>query len=323
MQYIVLDLEWNQPLSYNSAAYKSVGGKLMFEMIQIGAVKVNQEMQIVDSFSQLISPKHYVRLHPRIARITHISQEDLAEAPDFTEALNAFAAWCGEDYALLTWGCDDASVLDQNMSFYKVETPLSKVYDIQQLFGKVIGNTKERKGLKAAMEMLQIDPDEEGKPFRNAVNDAYYTALVFSRMPQPRQVLEYPVTPKKLKHLDRTKKESQAILRVRSIQDALQSSAVMTPPCPICGKRLPVTEGYVKQGENKFMALADCEKHGLVFIRLQFSKNEEGKRIMTRGASLSEEQAPSYVHTKHLQWRIKMENQQAEEKSREASSGGA
>ena len=31
MDYIILDLEWNQPLSYNSSAYKSVGGKLLFE----------------------------------------------------------------------------------------------------------------------------------------------------------------------------------------------------------------------------------------------------------------------------------------------------
>ena len=31
MDYIILDLEWNQPLSYNSSAYKSVGGKLLFK----------------------------------------------------------------------------------------------------------------------------------------------------------------------------------------------------------------------------------------------------------------------------------------------------
>ena len=44
MDYIILDLEWNQPLSYNSSAYKSVGGKLLFEMIQIGAIKLNDRL---------------------------------------------------------------------------------------------------------------------------------------------------------------------------------------------------------------------------------------------------------------------------------------
>lgn len=305
MQYIVLDLEWNQPLSYHSPAYKSVGGKLLFEMIQIGAVRVDEQLRVVDSFSQLIAPQHYVKLHPRIQRITHISPEDLAGAPDFNAAVAAFAAWCGEDYALLTWGCDDISVLDQNMSFFQSETKLAKIYDIQRLFGEVIGNSKERTGLKAAMEHFEIHPDET-LPFHNAVNDAYYTALVFAHLPAPQRVLEYPLTPKKLQHLDRSKRESQAILRVRSKQDALKSSAAMNPPCPICGKRLHVEEGYVPQGEYRYMALADCPAHGLVFVKLQFGKNEEGKRVMTRSASLSEEQSAPYVHTKHLQWRQKV-----------------
>ena len=313
MQYIVLDLEWNQPISYHSPAYKSVGGKLLFELIQIGAVKVDESLRVVDSFSQLIQPQHYVKLHPRIARITHISQDELADAPLFNEAVDAFAKWCGEDYILLTWGCDDISVLSQNMAFFHCETPLSKFYDAQRLFGDVIGNAKERKGLKAAMELLEIDPDEEGKPFHNAVNDAYYTALVFAKMPCPEKVTDYPLTPRKLQHLDRAKKESIAILRVRSLRDGLKSAAAMKPPCPICGKHMEVPEGYVLQRNDQYVALADCAQHGLAFVKLSFSKNDEGKRIMTRASSLSDEQSAPYVHTKHLQWAQKIAAQQAAE----------
>ncbi|NCB06388.1 MAG: exonuclease, partial [Clostridia bacterium] len=49
MQYIVVDLEWNQPVSYNSAVYRRVGDSLMFEVIQFGAVKLSEELQVVDS----------------------------------------------------------------------------------------------------------------------------------------------------------------------------------------------------------------------------------------------------------------------------------
>ena len=227
--------------------------------------------------------------------------------------MDAFAAWCGEDYALLTWGCDDISVLYQNMTFFKCETQLGKIYDAQQLFGEVTGNPKERKGLKAAMEQMEITADEEEMPFHNAVNDAYYTALVFSKMPEPEKVLNYPLTPRKLQHLDRARKESTAILRVRSMKDAMKSAAAMTPPCPICGKRMAVPEGYVRQKDEQYMALADCPQHGLAFVRLAFGKNDEGKRIMTRSSSLSEEQSPPYVHTKHLQWAQKIAMQQESE----------
>ena len=98
MQYIVMDLEWNQPTSYNSSAYKSVGEKLLFELIQIGAVKMNEKMEVVDSFTQMIRPVHYARLHPRIKRITHITQEELDEAPAFDEALRKFS-----DFLIFLW----------------------------------------------------------------------------------------------------------------------------------------------------------------------------------------------------------------------------
>lgn len=306
MQYIVLDLEWNQPVSYNSPAYKSVGSHLMFEMIQIGAVKVDDQLRVVDSFNRLICPVHYVQLHPRIAKITHITQEELCDADDFQTVVQDFAAWCGEDYVLLTWGCDDVSVLAQNLTFFKCTTELGTFYDIQPLFSQAMNCGKERKGLKAAMELLQINPDEEAMPFHNAVNDAYYTALVFSKLPEPQQVLNFPTNPKPLHHSDHTKRECQAILRVRSTRDALKNPALMNPPCPACGRRLTVTEGYVKQSDGKMMALADCPTHGLIFVKLQFTKNESGKRIVIRSAARAEEQAPAYVHTKHLQWAQKV-----------------
>ncbi len=126
-------------------------------------------------------------------------------------------------------------------------------------------------------------------------------------------MLEYPLTARKLQHLERTKKESTAILRVRSSKDALKSPAAMNPPCPVCGKRMEVPEGYVRQRGDQFMALADCPQHGLAFVKIALGKNEEGKRIMTRSSSLADEQSPAYVHTKHLQWAQKMALQQENE----------
>ena len=309
MQYIVLDLEWNQPTSYSSPAYKSVGGKLMFELIQIGAVKVDEYLNVVDSFSQFIHPVHYTKLHPRIRRITHIEQEDLDNAPEFSDAVKEFADWCGEDYVLLTWGCDDISVLYQNMTFFKCGTELRPMYDLQRLFGEVNGNSKDRKGLKAAMEQLNIVPDEDSRPFHNAVNDAYYTALVFASFPEPEKVLNYPLTPKKLQHIEH-KKECRMITRVKSIEEGLQSQAALQPNCPVCGKRLPLTEGYVLQRDQSMVALCECDQHGLVFSRLSFDKNDEGKRVMVRGTSLSEEQSRAYVAVKHLQWQRKLKEQE-------------
>ena len=51
MNYIVFDLEWNQ----NPAGKKSRNDKLPFEIIEIGAVKVNSRKEITDSFHRLIA----------------------------------------------------------------------------------------------------------------------------------------------------------------------------------------------------------------------------------------------------------------------------
>lgn len=46
MNYIVFDLEWNQ----NPDGRKHPDSRLPFEIIEIGAVKLNEKREIVDTF---------------------------------------------------------------------------------------------------------------------------------------------------------------------------------------------------------------------------------------------------------------------------------
>lgn len=305
MRYIVLDLEWNQPLSYNSAAYKAVGGRLLFEMIQIGAIMLNEQGEVIDQFTQLIAPTHYIKLHPRIKRITQIEQEDLAGAPAFEEAIKLFSDWCGTDYRLLTWGCDDISVLWQNLEFFGCEEKLGPFFDIQRAFGEVVGKQKDRTGLKSAMAHFEIEPSDT-RAFHNALNDAYYTAQVFLALPDREMVFKYPQSPKKLTHTERKKGEKSAVVTVESEQSALSSPAACRPMCPVCGKKLLLAEGFVPQGAGKYTALCDCPVHGLLFVKLTFSRDESGACRMARTVALSDEQSKAYVRTKHLQWKNKL-----------------
>ena len=311
MDYIVLDLEWNQPMSYNSSAYKAVGGKLLFEMIQIGAIRMNSDLEITDSFNQLIQPTHYVKLHPRIKRITGISQEDLCDAPQFSEAAERFRQWCGEDCALLTWGCDDISVLQQNLDFFGYNTPFPAMYDLQRLYGELVGDTKNRAGLKSAMEHFEIPPEED-HPFHNALNDAYYTALVFKKCPKPEDVLRFPQTARKLTHEERTRRsEKTDIIRVGRPSEALKTKHATQPPCPVCGHRYDLAAGYVDKPNNVHQALCVCGDHGLYTVTVSFQKGENGKKAMVRACALAEEQNPAYISTKLIQWQNKLAVQQA------------
>ena len=51
MNIIVLDLEWNQ---HSGGRKERILDKPIFEIIEIGAVKLDENYNIVDKFSQLI-----------------------------------------------------------------------------------------------------------------------------------------------------------------------------------------------------------------------------------------------------------------------------
>ena len=311
MHYIVLDLEWNQPISYQSRAFREVGDRLMFEMIQIGAVRLDDAFSPVESISIPIAPTHYLRIHPRIRRMTGLDSETLAGAPAFREALQQFSDWCGEDYALLTWGCDDVSVLYQNIEFFSCQDiPLAPMYDIQKLFS-VEHQLKDRSGLKAAMDLTGI-PVEESMAFHNARNDAWYTALVFRTLENPDAVLNYPQKPRPLIHSHRISRERISGDIFDSVKEALASEAALHPACPRCGRVLTLDGEYIKQSVDRYIAVAKCGHHGRMLIRLRFRVDDDGKKLMSRTTAPASAENVAYVHTKQLQARQRQERYLAE-----------
>lgn len=53
------------------------------EIIQIGAIKLNQTLEVVDSFNERIAPQYYTELHPKVAEITKLSNRDLQKGKGF------------------------------------------------------------------------------------------------------------------------------------------------------------------------------------------------------------------------------------------------
>ncbi|MDD2504620.1 MAG: DNA polymerase III, partial [Clostridia bacterium] len=64
MNYIVYDTEFNQPQPklYNPNSRFRPNQLCPFEIIEIGAAKVSENLEITDSFSRLVKPVIYRRL---------------------------------------------------------------------------------------------------------------------------------------------------------------------------------------------------------------------------------------------------------------------
>ena len=302
MHYIILDLEWNQPISWQSPVYRQVGDRLIFEVIQIGAVRLDDGLNITEALSLPIAPTEYQQIHPRIRRMTGLGEEELAGAPAFREALEQFSAWCGEDYALLTWGCDDVSVLQQNIDFFECgDIPLAPLYDIQQLFARV-HELKDRPSLQKAMELVHLEADG-AMAFHNAKNDAWYTARVFQTLPDPAAALEHPLTPKSLIHRPKKTRERTPMTAFPSLRAALESDTALRPVCPRCGRNLALDGEYVLQSPDKYITIGKCRSHGRMLLRLALREEREGQVWMRRSVAPASASNVAYVHTKQFQAR--------------------
>ena len=73
MNYIVFDLEWNQ-CPYGK---EKENPKLPFEIIEIGAVKLDENRNVIDSFQEIVKPAVYHRLHFRTKEILGITSNRL------------------------------------------------------------------------------------------------------------------------------------------------------------------------------------------------------------------------------------------------------
>lgn len=189
MEYIVLDLEMcNVPKGMRNYFRKAN------EIIQIGAVRVNESYEIVDSFDMYVRPE-FGRLSSRIQKLTGITYEDIKDAPMFEDVMDEFLNWIGNDeVTMVSWSDNDYSQIkrESELKSYEsecLERVLSNWNDCQKTFGEIVD--KERAvSLEEALIATGILAKGEA---HNGYFDAYNTALLFIKMKTEREIKFDPI----------------------------------------------------------------------------------------------------------------------------------
>ncbi|MBQ6376677.1 MAG: exonuclease domain-containing protein [Lachnospiraceae bacterium] len=286
MDYIVFDLEWNQ-CPYGK---KRENPALPFEIIEIGAVKLNERKEYLDSFHVLIRPAVYKRLHFQTSRVVGLKEKDLMKGQPFREAAEAFLDWCGEDVRFCTWGTLDLMELQRNLAFYHMEGRLVGpiLYeDVQKLYAIYTGCKKERKSLKDAVSALCLPEDGE---FHLAKEDAVYTAKVFQKIPDAIIHDYFSIdcfrNPKKkeeeicIRYRDYEKFISREF---RSKEELLADSGVMTVHCFLCGRPLRRSVRYfADSGGRNYTAVGRCSEHGFSKSKVRVREAADGRYYAIR-----------------------------------------
>ncbi|MFL0245438.1 exonuclease domain-containing protein [Candidatus Clostridium stratigraminis] len=183
MNYIVFDLEFNQ--HYNSAKDPKGSNNPFcpFEIIQIGAVKLDENLKKISTYNSFIKPEIYSCLSPFISEITGITEETLRRAPSHSIVYKDFVQFIGKGSCILcVWGKADIKELYRNYAYHNFDISiLPKEYiDLQKYASKYFNCPKGvLMGLKNAVELLHIPINNN---FHDALSDAKYTSKVFRKI---------------------------------------------------------------------------------------------------------------------------------------------
>ncbi len=284
MDYIVLDMEWNQPWPGSPSAKKVLPVQIRGEIIQIGAVRITGG-SVADEFQVLIAPKYYRRLNRRISKLTGIKENQLRdEGVPFPEAMKRFQAWCGEDITFLTWGFDDITILRENLRLFGLEENwVSRWYNAQMIFNAQTDGSNAQKALKTAMEIFEIPPT---RPAHDALGDAYHTALICARLDLEKGTREYGAALQS--HVNGFHgAELPGCISRKVFYDypdkhtALAAQTTAENKCPTCGRQMTGTRWFAQPGK-RYMDLATCPEHGKFLIRVRLSDQPDGTVRVSR-----------------------------------------
>lgn len=175
--YVVLDLEM-----CSLHRERIDDDELYNEIIQIGAVLLNDNYEIQDSFMTYVKPQiGYVDKY--INELTGISDFNLIDAPVLEDALELFINWLPKDVIFITWSENDEYQIKKEVDIKEIKIEefndyFSEFIDCQKLFNDKVGRDKNYK-LSEALCISNIDMII-GE--HDALVDAKNTAMLYKKL---------------------------------------------------------------------------------------------------------------------------------------------
>lgn len=186
MKYMVIDFEMN-PLDREYVAEKEI---CVDEIIQIGAVALDEKYTEISHFMIQVKPQLNSRIERRIEKLTGITTQMVEKAPYFREALEAFFVWCDslqDDLQVVQWSDSDREQFCKELLLKRInltrhqEEMISGWYDFQKEYGEKLG-LERLVSLKDALMYAGIDA--VGRQ-HDALYDARNTAVLFKTVRIP------------------------------------------------------------------------------------------------------------------------------------------
>lgn len=268
MKYIIIDLEWNGAPLYRTGGYFN-------EIIEIGAVRLDEELREVDTFQALVQPKVHRKLTGRVKRLTHISNDEVRSARSFKETYRSFKEWLGgEENCVLTWGTGDILVMLENFEQFGIRNGMSAIHnycDAQIICQRVLGiDSSKQPGLSAVAEQLGIECGD--MDMHRALDDSLVSAECLRRA-WSRELFDELVSRVDAEFI---KKLTFKTVLISDLKNPLIDRNLFRQRCPVCSSRMRRL-GNINSRNHGFVVEYRCAQCGVEYIgRHQFKLKYEG-----------------------------------------------
>lgn len=179
MNYILMDLEWND------AYCKKLKG-FVNEIVEIGAVKLDENFNEIDRFSQIVRSAITKRLSTRFKELTGITNEQMQEGIPFGEALERYKKWVGKDTITLTWSNSDLHTLYHNCVNFIGNCKAAEIgryVDLQKYFQyelSLVGENQKNQ-ISLSNAAILFDINFENETLHRALDDSYIAAAILRK----------------------------------------------------------------------------------------------------------------------------------------------
>ena len=311
MNYVVVDLEWNQAMSSKSSVFNKLPIHLRGEIIEIGAVKLNEDLSLGEEFTIDVKPVYFRRMHYKVKKITGFDKDRLAQGFTFPDAMERFREWCGDDVTFITWGCDDQGIFEQNIIIHDLDWDwIAGWVNLQLIYNLQTGGDKNQKSLASAMEHFER---EQTRVAHDALGDAFNTALVCTKLDMPDGMRLYPEAGKILAaRMPNNKEPSDATGAEPFLHEtfecfdskaaAFADAQLAGLACPDCAAALKGGK-WVNQGDQRYMNVFSCAEHGVFLVRVKFRKCDDNTWVANKLAYRADEEMLDFYKAKAVQAR--------------------
>jgi 3'-5' exoribonuclease 1 len=126
------------------------------EIIEIGAVMVDRDLQPISEFQTFVRPVRFPVLTPFCTELTTITQAQVDVAPSYGNAIASFQTWMQDYHGVVfcAWGDFDRRQIRQDCKFHQVPNPIEiTCLNLKTMFARS-QNLPGTYGMGQALEMV-------------------------------------------------------------------------------------------------------------------------------------------------------------------------